>query len=131
MKKKLISTVTVFSLLMFGGIGSASAFDLGFDGFCDGLTINVGADLSLTGNYNGCRGSAVSGNLNFGLMPTQGLAMTVSPNETTEVGIHWTYIVQVTPSPTWCLYISGAQFQCGTWSPGIPGAGAGAGATGE
>ena len=132
MKKKLISAVIAGSVLMFGMVGSAQAFELAFDGFCDGLSIDVGADLAVTGSYNGCRGSAVSGNINFGLMPTQGLAITATPNETTEVGPHWTYIVNVTPSNTWCLYIGGSQFQCGTWSAGVPAAAAaGAGASGE
>ena len=37
MKKKLISAVIAGSVLMFGMVGSAQAFELAFDGFCDGL----------------------------------------------------------------------------------------------
>jgi hypothetical protein len=130
--KSVFSAIALSGLLVVGGAGTASAYDLTFDGFCDGLTINLGTDLHAFGSYNGCRTSAVSGNVNLALRPAPVLAHTISPNETTEVPVGWTYIVNFDAGRTWCLYMSGDLFQCGTWSPGVASAdAAGSPATGE
>lgn len=128
--KSFLSTIAMSSLLMVGGVGSVQAFDLSFDGFCDGLNLNVGQDLTVYGSYTGCRASATSGNANYAVQPSVGTAITVVPNTTDEVPTGWVYVVYL--NQNWCLYMDGTQWGCGTWSAGVPTTAAfGGKATGE
>ncbi len=135
MKRKIFLTAAFVVCTMFLTAGftakKASAFDLTFNGFTDGLNINIGEDLSIYGNYNGSRSSAISGNVNYVLQPNVGLSMAVCPNETTEVSTGWVYAVNFDATKTWCLYQNGIEWGCGTWSYGTAAAASATSATGE
>lgn len=118
MKKIFLLTllVTVFALS-----GAASAVELCYDGYCDGLsfTYSAGTGLVTTGNQTGCTSGPITGTV--GNIFSQGNGATIGYDETATYGVYGLVTV-IRPNRTWTHYANdGAGTSIvnqGTWTPG-------------
>lgn len=125
---------SVLSAALTLGVQSAQAapIDISFDGFCDGMHIETGADHNHGGQRTGCRAGAIIGNrtFNFGSTPFATPAVgqnTIVPDaQEGGPGLHVIFLLNFT-TKEWCNYVAfdGAiptLGNCGTFSLGVPAA---------
>jgi hypothetical protein len=89
---------------------SAQALDIVYDGFCDGVSVNVTANGVAFGTETGCISGPVVGTK--GSVVNQGQALSLAENHIANA------IYVIRPNHTWTIYLSdGSELQSGTWSP--------------
>lgn len=132
--KSLLSTMALTATIGLGVSPAAQALDIAFDGFCDGMFINNGAELLAGGNRTGCAADPLIGNITYNVGST--------PFPTPAIGINmhfssgtsdWIYLLNY-QTQQWCNYNATAgsipvPFLCGTFSFGVPAVQGGAATT--
>ena len=95
--------------MVMGFAVSAQALDIVYDGFCDGVSLNVTAAGVAFGVETGCISGPVVGTK--GNVTSQGQAFSVAENHVANA------IYVIRPDHTWTIYLSdGSELQSGTWS---------------
>ena len=101
---------------------NAQAFDISFDGFCDGLSINFGQDLTSTGaSIGSClTNRPANGNANAVLQPSVVIGGTIVVSSYAgQADRDLTFVLDFQNS-RWRLYENAALFNQGTFSFGTP-----------
>jgi hypothetical protein len=94
--------------MVMGFAVSAQALDIVYDGFCDGVSLDVTNGVTF-GTETGCVSGPVVGTR--GNVVTQGHAVTLAENHVANA----IYVIRL--DHTWTIYLSdGSELQSGTWS---------------
>lgn len=97
--------------------GPTTTFDISFDGYCDGLQMNVpsvglGTSDTVDGHHTGCIAGGLAGTVSGGMRIT------------TNYGGFSLFHIKVLGNRTWVIYGQSGdlitQVNTGTWSPGPP-----------
>jgi hypothetical protein len=120
-KRALLATAVLICAMLLTGMAAneARAFDIKFDGFCDGMTLNFEGG-QIWGTQTGCLDEVIMGNLAKTFDPVSGFVMEIA---TTSGGLVGTYYLKFdrTFSNYWTDGVSPPFFNVsGTWSPGTP-----------
>jgi hypothetical protein len=106
---------------MAGPASPAATHDIHFDGYCDGMTLNVpSAGLGTPGTVDGDHTGCITG----GFFGTTSSGPTTLHISTTYGGSYFYEFVVNIPSKTWTIYGRNGNLitfiNSGTWSPGPP-----------
>ncbi|MCI0333521.1 MAG: hypothetical protein L0228_09900 [Planctomycetes bacterium] len=132
MKARHLTSVLATALVMGVQSAQAQSFDISFDGFCDGMHIEYGADLNHGGQRTGCAGGAIignrTGNVGSTPFPTRAVGQNTIVPDAVEggPGFHVIFLLN-SITQEWCNYTAfdGAVptlGNCGTFSFGAPAA---------
>ena len=115
MKKALVVLTIVLVALSFSQAASALVIDVMFDGFCDGMSLNIISGTGLVdGARIGCATDPILGSV--GNVIAQGTAVTVTVGGVAVPG----FIFIINQNGTWANYTNDgggiALFNSGTWS---------------
>ena len=127
MKKALVVLTIVLVALSFSQVSEALLIDVMFDGYCDGMSLNIIPGTGLVdGARIGCASDILTGTV--GNVIAQGTAVTVHFDN----GVS-DFIAVVRQNGTWSLYLNDGggiyEFNAGTWSYAVGEAADGTAAT--
>lgn len=131
MKRLHVGTIALAAVLSIGLAANVSAFEISYDGFCDGLMLNIDPATGLVdGNQAGCTVGPILGTR--GRTLTQGPTVTIGYDASSDFG-GLGIITVIRADGTWTHYMNDGSgisvVNSGTWSMGPAAVAEGTGGT--